>query len=169
MHSDIFDSVVRHLSMFDLCGLKSTFLMFLQFCVSDISFYVFRRQLSTFLRLIVRSRTVFNTYTIDRLLKIDDIDENDIADVESEQTDLSEIDDDEEYKASIIASEVSNIALVQQLSTAGVRIHNQVYSLVNISMFFNYSYIQFYATLHVFCYLFIMSLLFNLVYFIHYV
>jgi hypothetical protein len=167
MHNDFFDTAIRHLSMFDLSDFKSTFLMFLQFGASNISINCFSRNMYTFIRLIVRSRTVFNVCIVDMLSQFEDTDYNSQEDIE--QIDWSELDDDEEYKASIIASEASNFALEQELSVAGVRLLNNVYSLSNMSFFLNFSYLEAYNNVSTFISLFKILLLSNLAYFVQYV
>lgn len=164
IHTDFFDTAVRNLHMFNLRGLKSTFLMCLQFCSINISTNYAFLNMYDFLQSILRSRTVFNLYS-------NTLSEAEYSDSDSQEdvTQLDIDDDDEEYKASIIASDTSNLALEQQLSVAGLRLLNNIYSLSDVSIFLNFSYLQFYYNLYVFLHMFFMMLLSNFVYFVHYV
>lgn len=138
VHNDIYDTLVRNLNMFDLSGLKSTFIMFLKYASYNISLISLSSNLFQILQLLVRSRNILNVYTTDMLDHVDDTDSS------VEQLDLSELNDDDEYKAAVLSIEASNFALEQQLSVAGMLLHNQMYSISNMLVILNCSYLDLY-------------------------
>ncbi len=140
MHHDFADTVVRHLHRFALSGMKSSFLMFLHSLYSNISTHSFCCTLYILLQSFMRSFTTNNFQITDVLSPMFDMELHSAVDVDP--IDLPESDDDDEYKESIMALDASYLALEQQLSIAGVLLHNNVYSMLNVYMFLNISYID---------------------------